>query len=278
MHDVNYNSNSDNTLLDKPLTISEINQLLKAFIRERFYNICLVGEISSFRPSANGHWYFTLKDEKSQISAVMFRSANAMCPFTPCDGDLVEVTGNLDVYEVRGTYQIIIQSMKHAGLGAILAQLQKKKEYYQSLGWFDPDGKPPLPLYPKNIGVITASTGAAIKDILDTTGRRAPSVDITIYPVLVQGESAPAMIAAAIRQANELSISDVLIVGRGGGSIEDLLPFSSDEVVKAVHESEIPVISAVGHEIDTSLCDYVATRRAITPTDAAVIATEGANH
>ena len=240
MHDVNYNSNSDNTLLDTPLTISEINQLLKAFIRERFYNICLVGEISSFRPSANGHWYFTLKDEKSQISAVMFRSANAMCPFTPCDGDLVEVTGNLDVYEVRGTYQIIIQSMKHAGLGAILAQLQKKKEYYQSLGWFDPDGKPPLPLYPKNIGVITASTGAAIKDILDTTGRRAPSVDITIYPVLVQGESAPAMIAAAIRQANELS-----------------------------------VISAVGHEIDTSLCDYVATRRAITPTDAAVIATEG---
>ena len=275
MHDVNYNSNSDNTLLDKPLTISEINQLLKAFIRERFYNICLVGEISSFRPSANGHWYFTLKDEKSQISAVMFRSANAMCPFTPCDGDLVEVTGNLDVYEVRGTYQIIIQSMKHAGLGAILAQLQKKKEYYQSLGWFEPDGKPHLPLYPKNIGVITASTGAAIKDILDTTGRRAPSVDITIYPVLVQGESAPAMIAAAIRQANELSISDVLIVGRGGGSIEDLLPFSSDEVVKAVHESEIPVISAVGHEIDTSLCDYVATRRAITPTDAAVIATEG---
>ena len=275
MHDVNYNSNSDNTLLDKPLTISEINQLLKAFIRERFYNICLVGEISSFRPSANGHWYFTLKDEKSQISAVMFRSANALCPFTPCDGDLVEVTGNLDVYEVRGTYQIIIQSMKHAGLGAILAQLQKKKEYYQSLGWFDPDGKPSLPLYPKNIGVITASTGAAIKDILDTTGRRAPSVDITIYPVLVQGESAPAMIAAAIKQANELSISDVLIVGRGGGSIEDLLPFSSDEVVKAVHESEIPVISAVGHEIDTSLCDYVATRRAITPTDAAVIATEG---
>ena len=274
MHTVSYTS-SDNALLDKPLTISEINQLLKAFIRERFCNICLVGEISSFRPSANGHWYFTLKDEKSQISAVMFRGVNALCPFTPCDGDLVEVTGNLDVYEVRGTYQIIIQSMKHAGLGAILAQLQKKKEYYQSLGWFDPEAKPAIPTYPKNIGVITASTGAALRDILDTTRRRAPSVDITVYPVLVQGDEASAMIASAIRQANELSISDVLIVGRGGGSVEDLLPFSSDEVVKAVHESAIPVISAVGHEIDTSLCDYAASRIAITPTDGAMIATDG---
>ena len=267
--------NSDNVLLDKPLEVSEINHLLKVFITERFYNLSVVGEISTFRPSANGHWYFKLKDEKSQIDAVMFRGQNAICDFIPADGDLVEVTGSIDVFEPRGTYQIIVQSMKRGGLGQILAMLQKKKEYYRSLGWFDQSSKPALPRYPENIGVVTALTGAAVRDILDTTRRRAPCVDVTIYPVLVQGESAASQISAAIRQANDLMLSDVLIVGRGGGSVEDLLPFSDDEVVKAVHESRIPVISAVGHEIDESICDLVASRKAITPTDGAMIATAG---
>ena len=265
----------ERTLIDRPLAVSEINAMLRSLIKESFYNLCIEGEVSTFRPSANGHWYFKLKDEHSQIDAVMFRSANAMAPFVPKDGDLVQVRGGIDVYESRGTYQIIVQSIEHAGLGAILEQLEKRKAYYQSLGWFDAEAKPPLPRFPRNIGVVTATTGAAIRDILDTTRRRAPSVDITIYPTLVQGDTAAGRIAAAIRQADELGISDVLIVGRGGGSMEDLLPFSDDEVVRAIHECSIPVISAVGHEIDTSLSDYVATRRAITPTDGAAIATEG---
>lgn len=257
------------------MQVSEINSLIKTFVRERFYNLCIVGEVSTFRPSANGHWYFKLKDSTSQIDAVMFRSANALCGFVPSDGDKVEVRGSIDVYEARGTYQIIVQDMRKEGLGDILAQLQKRKEYYQSLGWFESEGKPALPLYPRNIGVITAATGAAIKDILDTTGRRAGNVDVTVFPVLVQGPQAAPMIAAAIRQANDLALCDVLIVGRGGGSVEDLLPFSEDEVIRAIHESGIPVISAVGHEIDNALSDYVASARAITPTDGACIATEG---
>lgn len=266
---------NENELIDKPLSVSEINSLVRTFIKERFYNLCITGEVSTFRPSANGHWYFKLKDANAQIDAVMFRSANALSSFVPKEGDKVEVRGSIDVYEARGTYQVIVQSIRHSGLGELLAAIQKRKEYYQSLGWFEPEGKPPLPQYPRNIGVITASTGAAIHDILDTTAKRAPSVDITIYPVLVQGSGAAAQIAQAIRQANDLSLSDVLIVGRGGGSFEDLLPFSEDEVIRAVHESQIPVISAVGHEIDTALSDYAATKRAITPTDAAMIATEG---
>ena len=249
---------NENELIDKPLSVSEINSLVRTFIKERFYNLCITGEVSTFRPSANGHWYFKLKDANAQIDAVMFRSANALSSFVPKEGDKVEVRGSIDVYEARGTYQVIVQSIRHSGLGELLAAIQKRKEYYQSLGWFEPDGKPPLPQYPRNIGVITASTGAAIHDILDTTAKRAPSVDITIYPVLVQGSGAAAQIAQAIRQANDLS-----------------LPFSEDEVIRAVHESQIPVISAVGHEIDTALSDYAATKRAITPTDAAMIATEG---
>ena len=251
------------------MCVSEINSLIKTFVRERFYNLCIVGEVSTFRPSANGHWYFKLKDSTSQIDAVMFRSANALCGFVPSDGDKVEVRGSIDVYEARGTYQIIVQDMRKEGLGDILAQLQKRKEYYQSLGWFETEGKPVLPLYPRNIGVITAATGAAIKDILDTTGRRAGNVDVTVFPVLVQGPQAAPMIAAAIRQANDLALCDVLIVGRGGGSVEDLLPFSEDAVIRAIHDSGIPVISAVGHEIDLSLLDLVSDVRVSTPTAAA---------
>lgn len=264
-----------NELIDKPLSVSETNCLIKTIIREKFYNLTIEGEVGSFRPSANGHWYFKLKDEKSQIDAVMFRYANAMSSFVPQEGDKVSVTGSIDVYEARGTYQIIVQSIRKAGLGELLAMLQKRKDYYQSLGWFEKEGKPAIPRLPSNIGVVTATTGAAIKDILDTTGRRAPNVDITIYPTLVQGSQAAEMIASAIRQANDLMISDVLIVGRGGGSVEDLLPFSEDAVIQAIHESQIPVISAVGHEIDSAISDFVASARAITPTDGAIIATEG---
>lgn len=265
----------ENILASHSLSVSETNHLIRTLIKESFYNISIVGEVSTFRPSANGHWYFKLKDEKSQLDAVMFRSAAAIAPFTPKDGDFVEVHGSIDVYEPRGSYQIVVQRITLAGVGQLLAQIQKRKEYYQSLGWFEAEGKLPIPPYPTNIGIVTATTGAAVRDMLDTTRRRAPSVDITIYPTLVQGREAASQIAAAIAHANALGISDVLIVGRGGGSVEDLLPFSEDEVIKAIHDSSIPVISAVGHEIDTALSDYVASRRAITPTDGASIATEG---
>ncbi len=265
----------EGALSKNAFSVSEITSLIRGILREGFHSLSVRGEVSGFRTASSGHWYFTLKDEKAQLSVVMFRSANAILPFRPADGDVVEVTGDIDVYEARGTYQLIAHTMRQGGLGEILARLQKRKEYYQSLGWFDAEGKPQLPRLPGNIGIVTAPTGAAIRDMLDTTARRAPWVDISIYPTLVQGAEAPAAIAAAIAQADELGLCDVLIVGRGGGSMEDLLPFSDDMVVKAIHECSIPVVSAVGHEVDWALSDYVASRRAITPTDAAMIVTEG---
>lgn len=266
---------SDFALIDTPLTVSEINTLIKKTFEERFFNLCVTGEISSFRPSGNGHWYFTLKDSQSQLSAVMFRSMQYKLEFRPKDGDLVTVTGNIDVYAPRGTYQIICQSMVKAGEGAILAEIEKRKARYESMGYFDLKDKKPIPRTPSRIGVVTASTGAAIQDILKATGERAPSVDITLYETLVQGKNASQLIANAIDMANEDATCDVLIVGRGGGSIEDLLPFSEEPVIEAIHRSRIPVISAVGHEIDWSISDYVADQRAITPTEGAVIATAG---
>ena len=167
----------ENILAGHSLSVSETNHLIRTLIKESFYNISIVGEVSTFRPSANGHWYFKLKDEKSQLDAVMFRSAAAIAPFTPKDGDFVEVHGSIDVYEPRGSYQIVIQRITLAGVGQLLAQIQKRKEYYQSLGWFEAEGKLPIPPYPTNIGIVTATTGAAIRDMLDTTRRRAPSVD-----------------------------------------------------------------------------------------------------
>lgn len=267
--------NSDTALLDRSLSVSEVNHILKLVVQEQFHHLRIVGEVSGMRPSANGHWYFQLKDEKSQLSAVMFRGQNRLVDFRVEDGQLVEAFGRLDVYEPRGTYQIVIETLRMAGEGALLAEIRKRKEYFASLGWFAPEGKPPIPKYPGNIGVVTASTGAAIKDILDTTRSRAPSVDITIYPTLVQGAGAAEGIADAIRHANELALSDVLIVGRGGGSVEDLMAFSDVEVIRAIHESEIPVISAVGHEIDNPISDLVASASAITPTAGAMAATAG---
>lgn len=266
---------NENALLDHPLMVHEVNEIIKETFKTQFFNLSVEGEISSFKPSANGHWYFTLKDSQSQLSCVMFRSFNARLGGVPKEGDKVVAIGNIDVYVPRGTYQLVVSVMMKAGEGDLKAQLEKRKAYYESLGYFDMEKKKPIPEIVKTIGVVTASTGAAIHDILDTTLKRAPGVDILLYPTLVQGETAAKMIAARIDQANEVPFCDVLIVGRGGGSQEDLLPFSEPEVIEAIYRSEIPVISAVGHEIDWALSDHVADRRAITPTDAAVIATEG---
>ena len=267
--------NSDMALLDKPLNVCSSDLVIKETFRQSFYNLTIIGEVSGFKPSTTGHWYFTLKDRESQISAVMFRFSRTQSTYIPQNGDMVTVTGSIDVYEPRGTYQVICQRIVKEGDGDILIELEKRKQYYQALGYFDIELKKPIPKYPKRVGIVTAPNGAAIEDMLNTLKKRAPALDVIIYPCLVQGETAAEEIASQIDNANMLLMCDVLIVGRGGGSKEDLLCFSDPLVIEAIHRSEIPIISAVGHEVDYSLSDYVADLRAITPTEGAVLASEG---
>lgn len=267
--------NLDNALLDHPLKISEVNTLIASTLKEGFYNLSLEGEISGFKPSSSGHFYFSLKDEKSKISAIMFKTRQYNLDFRPQDGDLVTVWGSIEVYIPYGTYQIIIDRMVKKGDGDLLAQIEKLKQYYQNLGYFDLKNKKPIPQYPKKLVVITALTGAAVRDILHITSRRAPLLDIVILPTLVQGEMADKMISERIRQADIFQLGDLIILGRGGGSSEDLSCFSSAKVIEAIHNCSIPIISAVGHENDWALSDYVADLRASTPSAAAELATKG---
>lgn len=254
-------------------TVSQLNAVLKSVIEESFPTITLEGEISNFRPNTTGHLYFTLKDKNSQISAVMFRFRATSLTFVPKDGMLVRCKGTLSVYEPRGTYSIVINSMELAGEGNILLMLEQRKRLLASEGLFDESRKRPLPIFPKTVGVVTSSTGAALRDIMQIIRRRNPTTGITIFPAIVQGSDAAASIAKQIEVANRFNMCDVLIVGRGGGSLEDLLPFSEEIVVRAVSNSKIPVISAVGHEIDWALCDFAADKRAPTPSAAAELCT-----
>ena len=258
---------------DTVFTVSQINSLLKGVIEESFPLITIEGEISNYRPNSTGHLYFTLKDKTSQISAVMFRFRAASLTFVPKDGMFVRCKGSLSVYEPRGTYSISINSMELAGEGNILLLLEQRKRQFLQEGLFDEQRKKPLPLFPKTVGVVTSSTGAALRDIMQIIRRRNSTTGITIFPAIVQGSDAAPSIASQIKIANKFKMCDVLIVGRGGGSLEDLLPFSEECVVRAVAESEIPVISAVGHEIDWALCDFAADKRAPTPSAAAELCT-----
>ncbi|MGN0740967.1 MAG: exodeoxyribonuclease VII large subunit [Treponema sp.] len=258
---------------DTVFTVSQINSMLKGIIEESFPLITLEGEISNYRPNSTGHLYFTLKDKTSQISAVMFRFRAASLTFVPKDGMFVRCKGSLSVYEPRGTYSISINSMELAGEGNILLLLEQRKRQFLQEGLFDEKRKKPLPLFPKTVGVVTSSTGAALRDIMQIIRRRNSTTGITIFPAIVQGSDAAPSIANQIKIANKFKMCDVLIVGRGGGSLEDLLPFSEECVVRAVAESEIPVISAVGHEIDWALCDFAADKRAPTPSAAAELCT-----
>ena len=250
-------------------SVTRLTSQIKDILENSFSNITLEGEISGYRPNASGHLYFTLKDENAQISAVMFRGKALSLKFIPKDGLKVRCTGTISVYAQRGNYQIIISKMEIAGQGNILALLEERKRKLASEGLFDSSRKQKIPYFSKTIGVVTSSTGAALRDILQITKRRNPIVNVIIYPALVQGESAAPSIAQQIKNANKFKMCDVLIVGRGGGALEDLLPFSEEIVVRSVAESEIPVISAVGHEIDWALCDYAADLRAPTPSAAA---------
>lgn len=257
---------------DQIFSVTQITELISQVLQQTFSSITIEGEISNWRPSSAGHIYFTLKDNSSQISAVMFKGSTYHLTFKPKDGDKVRCTGSLSVYGPRGNYQIIVTKMEQAGEGNILQMLEDRKKKMASEGYFDENHKKTLPKYPETIGVVTSPTGAAIRDILNVRNERNRNVNIIVLPAIVQGDGADKTIVKMIEIANFYKLCDVLIVGRGGGSLEDLLPFSEESVIKAVYNSEIPVISAVGHEIDWALCDYSADKRAATPTQAAQFA------
>lgn len=260
-----------------PMSVSEISALLKRTVEDRFGHIRLRGEISGFKRAASGHCYMALKDDSAVIDAVMWRGNAGRIAFKPEDGLEVVVTGRLTTYPGRSKYQIVIESMELAGEGALMALLDKLRRKLAAEGLFDADRKQRLPALPRTIGVVTSPTGAVIRDILHRLADRFPS-HVIIWPVAVQGAGSAEQVAAAIRGFNALGRDapvtrpDLLIVARGGGSIEDLWSFNEEIVVRAVAESGIPVISAVGHETDTSLCDHAADMRAPTPTAAAELA------
>ncbi len=254
---------------DAVLTVSELTSRIKELLEGRFSRITLEGEISNLKPASTGHLYFYLKDENALISAVMFKGRMRGLSFTPADGMLVRARGSVSVYAPRGSYQIVVESMEMAGTGNILLMLEERKRRLAAEGLFDQDRKRPLPYFPQRVAVVTSPTGAALRDILQIMGRRNPKISVTVLPCQVQGADAAPAIARMIAIANAYDMADVLIVGRGGGSLEDLLPFSEEVVVRAVAESRIPVVSAVGHEIDWALCDFAADVRAPTPSAAA---------
>src|SRR5574344_1604082 len=254
---------------DNVFTVSQITGLIKEMLEGSFKSVALKGEISNYRPNASGHLYFVLKDNESQISAVMFRGRASTLNFTPKDGMLVEVRGQITVYAPRGNYQILINTMTQSGVGGIMEMIEERKKKLAAEGLFDSSRKRRLPFFPHTVGVITSPTGAALRDILQITQRRNDKVSVTVLPALVQGDGAAETIVRMITLANKYHMCDVLIVGRGGGSLEDLLPFSDESVVRAIASSKIPVVSAVGHEIDWALSDFAADVRAPTPSAAA---------
>lgn len=254
---------------EKIFSVTEINGLIKDMLEGYFPQLTIEGEISNYRPNSTGHLYFTLKDSANQISAVMFRGYANYLGFKIQDGMKVQCTGKLTVYGAQGKYQINITRMSVAGEGAILKMIEDRKRKLAAEGLFAQEKKKPLPLFPKTIGIVTSPTGAALRDILQITRRRNKCVSVVVLPAVVQGADAAETIARQICTANRAKLCDVLIVGRGGGSLEDLLPFSEEIVVRAIASSEIPVVSAVGHEIDWALSDYAADVRAPTPSAAA---------
>ena len=258
---------------NKYLTISRLNEYIKMRIDSdaNLKKVFLKGEISNFKNHTRGHLYFTLKDDESRLSAVMFSSSAQNLKFTPEDGMNVLVEGRISCYPAQGTYQIYVEKMEMDGLGNLYLEYEKLKKKLSEEGLFDESHKKPIPKYPKKIGIVTASTGAAIKDILSTIKRRYPICETILFPALVQGSDAAPDVAKQIDKAQEFDL-DVLIVGRGGGSIEDLWAFNEEIVARAIYNSNVPVISAVGHEIDFTIADYVADLRAPTPTGAAEMA------
>ncbi|EMB46517.1 exodeoxyribonuclease VII large subunit [Treponema denticola] len=253
-------------------SVYEITLQIKELLESGFGYVSIEGEISNFRPSAAGHLYFTLKDEKASIQAVMFKGKTRSLSFVPKDGMTVKAEGAISVYEQRGSYQIIIEEMSLAGEGNILKMLEERKKKLAAEGIFDSERKKPLPYFPKRIAVITSPTGAAVRDIINVVKRRNEKIGIVVLPAIVQGEEAAPVLIRQLKIADEKNLGDLIIIGRGGGSLEDLLPFSDEELVRAIAACTTPVISAVGHEIDWALSDFAADMRAPTPSAAAELA------
>jgi exodeoxyribonuclease VII large subunit len=254
------------------LTVGELNRAIAESLQERFDTVWVSGEISNFKAYDSGHWYFSLKDEEGQIRCVMFRGRNGQVGFMPQSGDLVEVGASLGLYVPRGDVQLTVQVMRKAGLGGLYEAFLKLKEKLVKAGLFDEETKQAIPTHPRTIGIITSPQAAALKDVLSTLARRAPHIPIVIYPTLVQGPEAPAGIIAALNAANAAAEVDVILLVRGGGSIEDLWAFNDEQLAYALADSAIPIVCGVGHETDFTIADFVADVRAPTPTSAAELA------
>ena len=253
----------------KTFTVSELTRRIKGVLETSFTNVSVEGEISNFKRHSSGHLYFTLKDESAQVSAVMWRGRTSSLFFTPQDGMKVVASGKITVYEPQGKYQIDVFQLQPRGIGELQLAFERLKQKLADEGLFDEEHKKALPEYPERIGIVTSPTGAALQDILNILSRRFPAVEVLLYSVKVQGEGAAKEIAEAIKDFNKLRNIDVMIVGRGGGSLEDLWAFNEEVVARAIYNSKIPIISAVGHEIDFTIADFVADLRASTPSAAA---------
>ncbi len=253
----------------KILTVSRLTALIKGVLEENFEHVWVEGEISNLAMPVSGHLYFTLKDAAAQLRCVMFRASSRALRFKPKDGMGVVVRGRVSLFEPRGEYQLIVEYLEPQGIGALQLAFSQLKERLAKEGLFAEAHKKPIPRLPQRIGVVTSATGAAIHDILNVLNRRFANVEVLIYPVKVQGEGAAREIAQAVKDFNRYGNIDVMIVGRGGGSIEDLWAFNEEVVARAIYHSRIPVISAVGHEVDFTIADFVADLRAPTPSAAA---------
>ena len=257
---------------DLPLTVSELNRQARLALENGIGLVWVTGEISRATLAASGHWYFTLKDESAAVDCAMFKGRAQLLAFRPENGLKVEVRARVTVYEARGAYQLAVEQMRQAGLGALFEAFERLKKKLAAEGLFDEERKRALPAFPRAIGVVTSLAAAALRDILTTLRRRAPTLPVVIYPTLVQGQGAAEQVASAIVAANRHGACDVLIVARGGGSLEDLFAFNEEVVARAIASSAIPVVSGVGHETDFTIADFVADLRAATPTAAAAAA------
>jgi len=257
----------------KVFSVKEINRLVRELLEQSFPSFWISGEISNFISASSGHWYFSLKDDEAQVRCTMFKNKNMAADWVPKNGEKIEAKCFIGLYEARGEYQLNIELIRHAGAGLLSEAFNQLKEKLLKEGLFEPSRKKPIPQFPKSIGVITSPTGAAIEDILITLKRRSPHIPVFIYPTLVQGKEAPSAIVKALEIANTRMECDVLILARGGGSIEDLWAFNEEIVARAIVASKIPTITGVGHETDTTIADFVSDLRAPTPTGAAEIVT-----
>lgn len=255
------------------LSVSQLNRRAKQLLETHLPLLWVEGELSNVSQPSSGHWYFTLKDEQAQVRCAMFRNRNMLVRFKPQQGQQVLLRARVSLYEGRGDYQLIAEHMEEAGAGALQRAYEELKQKLAAEGLFSDDLKQPLPSLPRHIGVITSPTGAAIRDILHVLARRFPAIPVTVLPVAVQGKEAAPQIVKAIQLANSADLFDVLILARGGGSLEDLWPFNEEIVARAIHASKLPIVSAVGHEVDFTIADFVADLRAPTPSVAAELIT-----